>query len=148
MIELFTDLWFYSFVLLIIILLLILYRIKFSKPAILKDPESELAKRAKELILKEKELKQKEKEIRKEIDQIYKDSIVVDNLREIMDKKHSTYKEYESKVKGHSKEFKTIKKVLAITDNLLEKLPEEEIEKFIKSKHFNDYKKVIQKYVK
>jgi hypothetical protein len=38
-----------------------------------------------------------------------------------------------------------IKKVLLITDNLLEKLPEEVINEFIKSKDFELYERVINK---
>ena len=39
-----------------------------------------------------------------------------------------------------------IKKVLAITDNLLGKLPEEIIDEFIKSKDYELYEKVIRRY--
>lgn len=113
-----------------------------------KDPEVRLAQRAQELIKKEKELSQKEKELKREVDKLYKDSVVIDNLREITDKKHSTLREIESKAKVHGKELHRIKKVLRITDDLLEKLPEEEIEKFVKSKKFNTYKKIIERYVK
>ncbi|MBS3113263.1 hypothetical protein J4418_04225 [Candidatus Woesearchaeota archaeon] len=147
MIEIFTNVWFYAIILLIIIIGLIIYRLKLFKLAP-KNPEEELAQKAKEILLKEKTLQIKEKELKKEVDKLYKDSIVVDNLREIMDKKHSSFKEYESKIKNHSKEFKHIKKILKITDDLLEKLPEEEVEKFVKSKHFKDYKRAIEKYVK
>lgn len=141
MLEIFTNLWFYAFILLIVIIILILYKLKIINFDQKIDPETELAKRATELIKKEKELK-------KEIDNLYKDSVVVDNLRELMDNKHSAYKEFKTKVKTHDKELNEIKKVLKITDNLLEKLPEEEIEKFVKSKKFRTYKKVIEKHVK
>src|SRR3989338_4818532 len=120
MIEIFTNVWFYAIILLIIIIGLIIYRLKLFKLAP-KNPEEELAQKATEILLKEKTLQIKEKELNKE---------------------------YESKIKNHSKEFKHIKKILKITDDLLEKLPEEEVEKFVKSKHFKDYKRAIEKYVK
>ncbi len=56
MIEIFTNLWLYAFLLLIIIFILILMKLNIMAP---KDPEVRLAQRAQELIKKEKELSQK-----------------------------------------------------------------------------------------
>ncbi|MFA5142197.1 MAG: hypothetical protein WC471_04475 [Candidatus Woesearchaeota archaeon] len=146
--SLFTSLWFYSAILLVVIVILVVYKLKLFSNMFYKDHETDIAEKASALIQKEKELKLKEKEVHRQIELLYKDSIVVDNLREMMDKKHSTYKEYEQKVKGHHKELKDVKEVLSTVDELLEKLPEKDIEKFVKSSKFKIYKKAIEKYVK
>ena len=39
-----------------------------------------------------------------------------------------------------------VKEVLRVMDNLLEKLPEEEIEKFAKSKEFHKYERVLTRF--
>ncbi len=145
MLEILTNLWLYALLLFIIIIILILMKLQIIKP---RDHETQLMDKAEHLIEKEKALKLKEKELHREIDNLYKDSMVVDNLREFVDQKHAKLKEYEHKVKTHDQELDEVKRVLRTVDALLERLPEKEIEKFVKSKQFKLYKEVIEKYVK
>ncbi len=56
------------------------------------------------------------------------------------------YKLIENEKKKIDLVNKDVKKVLNIMDNLLEKLPEEEIEKFAKSKDFELYQKILTKF--
>ena len=64
---------------------------------------------------------------------------------EKIDEKSPNFKN-ESKSNDEKISFdEDIKKVLLITDNLLEKLPEEVIIEFIKSKNFEFYERVINK---
>lgn len=107
-----------------------------------------LAEKAKKLADKEKELRLKDRKIKTELKLLHKDSLIIDKLREVLDRKHKAFKEYEAIVKAHHKESKEIGKVLRIINNLMEKLPDKEIDIFLKSKKFKLYQKAMQKYVK
>lgn len=95
-----------------------------------KKPEDKIAEKVERLLKKEIFLKKKEGQLKREIDLIYDQALKLMNIEKTMvSARH---------VEGD------VKKVLRITDELLEKLPEEEIEKFVKSKDFKLYKNVMK----
>lgn len=96
-----------------------------------EKPEEKIVEKVERLLKKENFLKKKEGQLKKEIDLIYDQALKLMNIETTMiSTRH---------VEGD------VKKVLKITDELLEKLPEEEIERFVKSKDFKLYKNVMKK---
>ena len=98
------------------------------KEAALKMREQALKREIEELYKKARELKGKELQLNKKEDQIKKKEIALEKPTIIVEK-------------GLDED---VKKVLKITDDLLERLPDEEIDKFSKTKEFELYKKVIR----
>lgn len=105
------------------------------KRKITEDPEEAILRKAEELIKKEKRIAKKEHEIRKEIDRLYDKAIrlmAIEKEVKILREKNRVPEE-------------DIKRVLKISDELLEKLPDEEIERFLRSKDFQLYQKVMKR---
>ncbi len=114
-----------------------------------------LVEKEKELIEREHKLREKEKslegELKKiedsgkkmEVGEITKEEWM-EQQRKIQDKLYKIRDEVVKK-KGDEKE-KLTKQVLKILDDLLEKLPDEVIDEFARSKNFELYKKVMELY--
>lgn len=122
------------------------------KPETDEDKEKDIVKKVNKLLKKEKELKQKEKILASKIEGVYKSALelkgkeieIKGREKEIIKKEKELPKSRIIKEKSSSMD-EDIKKVLKITDNLLEKLPDEEIDKFAKSNDFKLYRKVMEK---
>ena len=100
-----------------------------------EDPEEVILRKADELIKKEKRLAKKEAVIRKQIDELY------DKAIRLM----AVEKEVKALRKKADLPEEDVKRVLRVADELLEKLPDEEVEKFLKSDDFRLYQKVIKR---
>lgn len=129
------------------------------KPGTDEEKEEDIIKQVDKLLKKEKELKEKEKILANNIEGIYKKALelkgkemelkgkekeIIKKEKELPKREKELTKSKIIKEKGSSIDEDT-RKVLKITDNLLEKLPDDEIDKFAKSKDFELYKKVMEK---
>ncbi len=100
-----------------------------------EDPEMAIVNKADELIKREKRVAKKEHSIRKQIDELYNKAIRLMAME----------KEVKELRKRSALPEEDVKRVLRITDELLEKLPDEEIERFLKSADFRLYQKVMKR---
>jgi sensor c-di-GMP phosphodiesterase-like protein len=126
------------------------YTDKFTKTGTgkLKPTEKEIMEEVTNLREYEKRLKKKEKALHLQIERMYKHA-------QSVAKKHHRLSKKERELSNEDKHSKKIiipkenlnedvRKVLKITDELLEKLPEKEIKRFVNSDEFKIYRKVMK----
>lgn len=102
-----------------------------------KQKEEVLIAKADQLIEREKNFKKKEGQLSKEVEELYNKALTLES------------KEKELKQKERNGVLDAdVKRVLMITDELLAKLPDTEIDKFVASKDFQTYKKVMERVIK
>jgi len=124
--------------------------LKLPKEGASAKKERKIVSRVDVILKKEEALKQKEAMLKKEIEDIYRKAQELRGKEIALNKKSDEIKKKEAALnqkptiiieKGLEDD---VKKVLQLTDTLLEKLPDEEIEKFAKTKEFELYKKVMK----
>jgi len=114
-----------------------------------KEEKLEVKKAIREEKLKRKLLEEK-KSKKKKVEKSKKEPITVLKKKEkaekeSVEKHHAIFGKKEEQKKETSFD-KELQEVLAITDKLLESLPDEVIDKFVQSKDFELYEKVLSKY--
>jgi len=105
-----------------------------------------IVKEVDELLKKEKKLKEEEKKIKKEIEVLVDKTLELFELDKQQTKVKKKGKELKKALEQPFKDYNDVKKVLTIMDELLAKLPENEVEKFAKSEASKLYEKVMKKY--
>jgi len=105
----------------------------FEKKGMLEE-ETEIVKHVQALLHKEKILDKKEQDIKKQLEALY-------HMATTLDGKDKHLRQ-QDKTKGTDPD---VKKVVKMLDDALDKLPEEEIDKFVRSQHYGLYKRVMEK---
>jgi len=99
-----------------------------------EDSLRKIVEQLSDIVEKEKLLKEKERTFTREIEKLYSSAMEIGGIKgsrrpgRVIEKKAMS---------------EDVKKVLTITDELLEKLPDDVIDRFVKSDNFKLYKKVI-----
>jgi len=127
---------------------------KLEQKKIEKERKLEKIKKLKEEKLKQKEQERKEKikakelekEVNEKIEKLKKEKSKISNKKEKQVEPAGMEKFIKPSNKEKNDFDKDVEKLIPIIDGLLEKLPENEIEKFAKSKDFALYEKVVNKY--
>ena len=136
----------WTYLIIVIILFLFLVRKFMKRRSNIEDEELKLVEEVDKVIEKEKNLRKEEEKVKKEIE------VLVDKTLKLfkLSKEKKIIEEKGEKLKAALnqpfKDDKDAKKVLKAVDELLAKLPEEEIEKFAKSDTAKLYEKLMKKY--
>ncbi len=109
------------------------FSFRFSRP--MHEKEKAIVNEVDTILGREKELKKQEHKLRKELDVIARKASQLEM--------HELTRRVE---KSELVSEEDLKKFLKMVDTMMEKLPDEEINKFILTKEYQTYKKVLQKY--
>jgi len=138
--------WTYPIAAIALFLILIGLQKFVKKRLTIQGEEERIVKEVDELLKKEKKLKEEEKKIKKEIEVLVDKTLELFELDKQQTKVKKKGKELKKALEQPFKDYNDVKKVLTIMDELLAKLPENEVEKFAKSEASKLYEKVMKKY--
>lgn len=138
--------WTYPVAAVILFLILVSFKRFVKKHFSIEGEEDKIVKEVDKLLEEEKELKKEEKEVGKEIEVLVQKTLGLFRLSKERKVVKEKGKELQKALEQPFKDYKDVRKVLGIIDELLSKLPDEEIEKFAKSEAAKIYEKVMKKY--
>jgi hypothetical protein len=104
----------------------------------IREEEAEIVRDVNALIHKEKLLEMKENEVKRQLEALY-------HMATTLDAKDDLLRRQEKKIMKPVVVESDVKKVLNIMDDVLEKLPEREIDRFVSSPQYKVYKKVMER---
>lgn len=138
--------WIYLTAAVILFLFLLSFKRFLKKTFTIEGEADKIVEEVNELLKKEKNLRKEEKKIKKEIEVLVGKTLELFELSKERKTVKKKGKELQKALEKPFKDQKDVRRVLQIMDDLLAKLPEEELERFARSEAAKLYEKVMKKY--